>query len=96
MTTQVFIRMIRRKTYIFNVNLKSPIIEIKKQLKLFLTNNNDEESRIPLNQLGLMYNIYRMEDNLTLEDYNVTKEATLYIYIKPIRVIERMPSFILL
>jgi hypothetical protein len=88
--------MIRLKTYILNVNLKSPIIEIKKQLKLLLTNNNDEESRIPLNQLGLMYNIYRMEDNLTLEDYNVTREATLYIYIKPIKVTERMPSFILL
>jgi hypothetical protein len=88
--------MLRPKTYIFNVNLKSPIIEIKKQLKLFLTNNNDEESRIPLNQIGLMYNIYRMEDNFTLEDYNITKDATLYVYIKYVKVAERMPSFILL
>ena len=96
MTTQLFIRMLRPKTYIFNVNLKSPIIEIKKQLKLFLTNNNDEESRIPLNQIGLMYNIHRMEDNFTLEDYNVTKDATLYVYIKYVKVAERMPSFILL
>jgi len=95
MTTQVFIRMLRPKTYIFNVNLKIPIIEIKKEFKSFLTNNNDEESIIPLNQIGLMYNINRMEDHLTLEDYNVTREATLYVYIKPIRVIERMPSFIL-
>lgn len=96
MTTQLFIRMLRPKTYIFNVNLKSPIIEIKKQLKLFLTNNNDEESRIPLNQIGLMYNIHRMEDNFTLEDYNITKDATLYVYIKYVKVAERMPSFILL
>ena len=96
MTTQVFIRMLRPKTYIFNVNLKSPIIEIKKQLKLFLINNNDEESRIPLNQIGLMYNIHRMEDNFTLEDYNITKDATLYVYIKYVKVAERMPSFILL
>jgi len=96
MTTQVFIRMLRPKTYIFNVNLKSPIIEIKKQLKLFLINNNDEESRIPLNQIGLMYNIHHMEDNFTLEDYNITKDATLYVYIKYVKVAERMPSFILL
>ena len=96
MTTQVFIRMLRPKTYIFNVNLKIPIIEIKKEFKSFLTNNNDEESRIPLNQIGLMYNINRMEDHLTLEDYNITKDDTLYIYIKPKRVVERMPSFILL
>ena len=96
MTTQVFIRMLRPKTYIFNVNLKSPIIEIKKQLKLFLINNNDEESRIPLNQIGLMYNIHHMEDNFTLEDYNITKDATLYVYIKYLKVAERMPSFILL
>jgi len=96
MTTQVFIRMLRPKTYIFNVNLKIPIIEIKKEFKSFLTNNNDEESRIPLNQIGLMYNINRMEDHLTLEDYNITKDDTLYIYIKPKGVVERMPSFILL
>ena len=96
MTTQVFIRMLRPKTYIFNVNLKSPIIEIKKQLKVFLINNNDEESRIPLNQIGLMYNIHHMEDNFTLEDYNITKDATLYVYIKYVKVAERMPSFILL
>jgi len=96
MTTQVFIRMLRPKTYIFNVNLKIPIIEIKKEFKSFLTNNNDEESIIPLNQIGLMYNINRMEDHLTLEDYNITKDDTLYIYIKPKRVVERMPSFILL
>ena len=96
MTTQVFIRMLRPKTYIFNVNLKSPIIEIKKQLKLFLINNNDEESRIPLNQIGLMYNIHHIEDNFTLEDYNITKDATLYVYIKYVKVAERMPSFILL
>jgi hypothetical protein len=88
--------MLRPKTYIFNVNLKIPIIEIKKEFKSFLTNNNDEESIIPLNQIGLMYNINRMEDHLTLEDYNITKDDTLYIYIKPKRVVERMPSFILL
>ena len=37
-----------------------------------------------------------MEDNFTLEDYNITKDATLYVYIKYVKVAERMPSFILL
>ena len=96
MTTQVFIRMLRPKTYVFNVNLKSPIIQIKKELKSFLIDNYDEESRIPLNQMGLMYSIHHMEDNKTLEDYNITKDDTLYVYIKYVKVAERMPSFILL
>jgi hypothetical protein len=96
MTTQVFIRMLRPKTYIFNVNLKSPIIEIKKELKSFLIDNNDEDSKIPLNRFGLMYAIHRMEDHLTLEDYNITKDDTLHVYIKNVKVVERMPSFILL
>jgi len=96
MTTQVFIRMLRPKTYIFNVNLKIPIIEIKKELKSFLIDNNDEDSKIPLNHFGLMYTIHRMEDHLTLEDYNITKDDTLYVYIKKVKVFERMPSFILM
>jgi len=88
--------MLRPKTYIFNVNLKSTIFEIKNEFRSFLISNNDPESKIPLSILGLKFESNSMQDNDILEDYNVTKDATIFIYVKVRKSGERIPSFILM
>jgi hypothetical protein len=88
--------MLRPKTYIFNVNLRSTIFEIKNEFRSFLIENNDPESRIPLSMLGLKFDSNLMQDSNILEDYNVTKDATIFVYVQIKKSDERMPSFILM
>lgn len=72
-TVQVFVKTPTGKTITLDVELDDTIEKLKQQMM--------EKEGIPPNIQNLLFNGNQLEDNQTLEHYNIKKESTLHIIL---------------
>jgi hypothetical protein len=68
---QVFIKMLSGKIFILNVEPSDTIEKLKAQIQ-------DAEG-VPLDQQWLIFGGAQLEKGLTLADYNIHSESTIYL-----------------
>lgn len=73
-TMQVYVKTMTDQILTLDVNLSDTVLSVKQQL-FGLTG-------IPVDQLRLVFGGKQLEDDRTLQDYNVQKESTLFLVLR--------------
>lgn len=71
---QVFVKTITNRSITLDVEPTTPISDVKEMI------NNKEG--IPTQEIRLLYAGKQLEDDRTLQDYNITKESTLHMVLR--------------
>ena len=72
---QIFVKLLTGKTITLNVVITDKVQDIKKRVA--------EASSLVAEAYHLIYSGHKLEDDKTLEDYTIPKEATLFIITAP-------------
>jgi len=74
MSHQIFVKTLSNVTIILNVELNITIKELKEKIY--------DRDGTPAHKIYLLSSGRYLEDNKTLNDYNIIDESTIYVHIK--------------